>query len=279
MKMKILACNIRRFGAQDGDNSWPCRKDICAQLVAAQSPDIICFQEMWDKQFSDLSATFPEYLTYGIIADQPDGRHPKNCIFYHPDTYIRISAGGYWLSERPHVAGTKSWDSAGVRLANWVRLEDRATGTEFRVVNTHLDHISQTARENQAKLIVEDSSAYPEDYPQILTGDMNCDSRNKAIDVFKAGSWIDTYGCVHGTEDPGYTFHKFLGPKYDSSIGKIDWIFMRGKVNVIDAEIITDSVNGRFPSDHYFVSATFSMEDPDNNGEQDATADANKPRR
>jgi hypothetical protein len=45
----------------------------------------------------------------------------------------------------------------------------------------------------------------------------------------------------------------------------MDWIFMRGKMKVIDAEIITDSINERFPSDHYFVSATLSVEEPDNN--------------
>lgn len=256
--MKILTCNIRCFGARDGEDSWANRKGICAEVIAAQSPDIICFQEMWEPQYADLREAFPEYLSYGMV-DLPDGRHPQNCIFYHPDRCVMITAGGYWLSESPHVAGTKSWDSACVRLANWVRFEQRSTGTEFRVVNTHLDHISQPARENQARLIVEDSAAYPADFPQILTGDMNCDSRNPVIGVFRSGGWSDTYNHVHGTEDPGHTFHQFLGPEYDSRVGKMDWIFTRGNVNTIDAKVIDEPVDGRFPSDHYFVSAGISM--------------------
>ena len=276
--MKVLTCNIRNFGAEDGENNWTHRKEVCAEIIRSQAPDIICFQEMWSQQFADMAISLAEYQSYAVV-DEPVGRHPKNCMFYRLEAYTLISAGGYWLSENPHVAGTKSWQSACVRLANWIRLEDHSTGTEFRIINTHLDHVSQTARENQARLIVADSSAYPKDYPQILTGDMNCDSTNAAIEVFRAGGWSDTYDCVHGTEDPGYTFHQFLGPKYNSAIGKIDWIFMRGRMKAITAEIITDSTEGRFPSDHYFVSAAVIAQKPGDNGEQGAPADTDKPRR
>jgi len=259
--MKVLTCNIRCFGAEDGSNGWTQRKGLCVGVIRSQTPDIICFQEMWSQQFADISAGLREYQSYAMV-DTPVGRHPQNCIFYRQDAYTLISAGGYWLSERPHVAGTRSWDSACVRLANWIRLVDRTTETEFRVVNTHLDHVSQTARENQAALIAEDSSAYPQDYPQILTGDMNCDSKNAAIDTFKAGGWVDTYGHVHGTEDPGHTFHGFRGSECDSPIGKMDWIFSKGQLQATDAAVIADSVEGRFPSDHYFVSATLIRHAP-----------------
>ena len=269
--MKVLTCNILCFGANDGENGWFHRKAACAKIIRAQAPDIICFQEMWAEQFVDMSSALSGFESYGM-ADEPVGRRPQNCIFYRSDGYIMVSAGGFWLSETPHVAGSKSWDSKCVRLANWARLQDRATRTEFRVINTHLDHVGQVARENQAKLIVEDSLAYPEDYPQILTGDMNCDSTNAAIGVFRAGGWRDTYGSVHGTEDPGHTYHAFRGDQHDAKIGKIDWVFSRGRMEALDASIITDSLDGRFPSDHYFVSATLGVKGTDNDGEQSSAA-------
>ncbi len=268
--MKVLSCNIRCFGAADGENAWPYRRDFCAETIRSQSPDIICFQEMWAEQLADMSSALPGFESFGMV-DEPVGRCPQNCIFYRSDGYSRISAGGFWLSETPHVAGSRSWDSAYVRLANWVRLDDRATGAGVRVVNTHLDHISQVARENQAKLIVEDSLAYPVDYPQILTGDMNCDSTNPSIGVFKGGGWRDTYAAVHGTEDPGPTYHGFLGDRCDSEIGKMDWVFVRGRIKVLGAGVVADCLNGRYPSDHYFVSATLSAEGSDN-GEQSPPA-------
>lgn len=254
--MKVLSCNLRGFGETDGLDAWIHRKGRCVDVIKSQNADVICFQEL--EQFSDIAAAFPDYDSYAM-ADEPSRGRPMNAIFYHKARYVRLSAGGYWLSETPHVTGSKSWDSACVRLANWICLRDRATGVEFRVINTHLDHIGQVARERQAKLIVEDASAYPADHPQILTGDMNCDAGNPAIGCYKAGAWIDTYGAVHGTEDPGHTFHEFRGPDYDSTIGKMDWIFVRGGIKAVDAAVITESREGRFPSDHYFISATLNI--------------------
>jgi len=256
--MNILTCNIRYFGAKDGENAWPYRKELCAEVIRSRSPHVICFQEMWAEQFDDLAGAFGDFASFAM-ADEPTNRRPMNAIFYRRDAFRRVSAGGYWLSETPHVPGSRSWASACVRLANWVRLEDRATGAEFRVVNTHLDHVSQLARENQARLIVEDAAAYPDSYPQLLTGDMNCDRTNPAIAVFRAGGWADTYATIHGTEDPGHTFHAFQGPSHVSDIGKMDWVFRRGAVSVTAAEVIADAQDGRFPSDHYFVGATVTI--------------------
>ena len=260
--MKIMTCNIRTYGADDGDDHWVHRKNFCAEIIRSRQPDIICFQEMWAEQFTDLKPAFPKFDAYGMI-DEPLTRHPMNTVFYRKEQFDALSAGGYWLSETPHVTGSKSWDSANVRLANWVRLVDRASGRELRVMNTHLDHVGQVARENQARIICEDAASYPDDYPQVLTGDLNCDAHNAAIGVLKDAGWTDTYGAVHGTEDPGFTYHGFEGPKFaaSSKCGKMDWVFMRGGLTATGAEIISDDRRGRFPSDHYFVSADVVLKD------------------
>ncbi len=252
--MKIMTCNIRYSGADDGENNWVYRKDFCTQVIRACDPQVICFQEMWREQFNELALAFPEFATFGVV-DEPLGHHPVNSIFFRSDLFRCLSQGGFWLSETPHVTGSSSWESACVRLANWVRLEERASGREFRVVNTHLDHVSQMAREGQARLIGEDAAAYPDEYPQFLTGDMNCDSRNRAISIFEEAGWRDTYAEVHGTVDPGFTYHGFSGLYFGSKVGKMDWVFARGQVRVVDAAIATDTCDGRFPSDHYFVTA------------------------
>ncbi|MEM7343485.1 MAG: endonuclease/exonuclease/phosphatase family protein, partial [Chloroflexota bacterium] len=163
--MKFLSCNIRFFGADDGANSWPYRKEACIQIIQAQKPDIICFQEMWQEQFLELQAAFPNFASYGL-PHEPLGQHPLNAIFYRQENFVQVAAGGYWLSKTPHVAGSKSWDSRGIRFANWLRLRDVSTDVEFRLINTHLDHVGWEARRKQAALIVEDTAAYPLGYPQ-----------------------------------------------------------------------------------------------------------------
>ena len=258
--MKIMTCNIRCYGGDDGDDHWNHRKDFCADVIRSREPDVIGFQEMWAVQFADLKPLFLEYDSYGVI-DEPLGKHPMNTVFYRRDRFDLLSAGCYWLSESPHVTGSKSWDSACVRFANWLRLVDLNSGKEFRIINTHFDHRGQVARENQARIICEDAVSYPDNFPQILTGDLNCDYTNSAIAVLKNAGWKDTYGAVHETEDPGFTFHQFKGPDYASSskCGKMDWVFGRGEVTAISAEVIDDDKDGRFPSDHYFVSAEVQL--------------------
>ncbi|MCA1809455.1 MAG: endonuclease/exonuclease/phosphatase family protein, partial [Lentisphaerae bacterium] len=103
--MRILTCNIRYFGARDGENSWNYRRDLCAEVIRSRAPDVICFQEMCTQQFMDLSAALPGYQAYGMT-DSPVGRHPKNCIFYLTQMFDLITAGGYWLSATPHVPGS-----------------------------------------------------------------------------------------------------------------------------------------------------------------------------
>jgi endonuclease/exonuclease/phosphatase family metal-dependent hydrolase len=227
-------------------------------VIKAESPSIICVQELREDQDEYMRGALDEFAWHGL-AEEPCSGHRPNCILYRRDTFTLKAAGGYWLSDTPHVAGSRSWDSACIRLANWVQLVDNGTGAEFRVVNTHLDHVSQQAREEQARLLVEDASVYPADYPQILTGDMNSDVRNRSIAVLKQGGWTDTHELMHGPDEPGPTLHDFLGPEYKSTTGKIDWIFYRGGMDVVAAEIIKDTRDNRFPSDHYFASATLNL--------------------
>lgn len=257
--MRILSCNIRYSGAKtDGDNHWSFRKQICVDLIRAQDPAIVCCQEVQADQHAYLAAGLPEFDCYGIT-DRPQTLDPANTTFYRRDMFRLASAGGYWLSETPHVPGSKSWDSAVVRLCNWVRLVELASGKELRVVNTHLDHISQLARENQARLINEDAAAYDPSYPQVLTGDMNATFANAAIHSYLAAGWQDTYTAVHGDDSAPETFHAFMGPACNRPEGKIDWIFVRGSVRTLDAAVITTAVNGRYPSDHYFLSSDIAL--------------------
>jgi endonuclease/exonuclease/phosphatase family metal-dependent hydrolase len=226
--------------------------------MRSQNPAIICCQEVLADQFADLSAGLPEFDSFGM-ADEPHSLDVVNTIFCRRDQFRRVSAGGHWLSQTPHISGSKSWDSNCIRLCNWLRLVEATSGKEFRVVNTHLDHISQLARVNQARLINEDAAVYDATYPQILTGDMNCNAANAAIVSFEDAGWRDTYAAIHGDANPGNSFHQFLGRAYTGSDGKIDWIFTRGQVETKAAAIITDSAHGRYPSDHYFVSADIEL--------------------
>jgi endonuclease/exonuclease/phosphatase family metal-dependent hydrolase len=245
-------------------NGWADRRDFCADVMRAQKADLIGLQECQQVHFQHLKARLPEFDTFAL--SNPDAHaYPLNAILFSRARYELMSAGGFWFSEQPHVAGSKSWDSAESRFVNWVHLRERSSGKDFRFWNTHFDHIGQTAREKAAELIVQAGAAFATDFPQLLSGDLNAAATNPAIKRLAAGGWTDTYAAVHGPEDPGYTAHGFLGlqrsakdPKAKLN-GRIDWIWCRGAAKPLAAEVIRDSRNGRYPSDHYFVSATVAL--------------------
>jgi endonuclease/exonuclease/phosphatase family metal-dependent hydrolase len=264
--IKVLTCNIRVALPEDDalGFGWSKRKKLCTDVIRKQQPDIICMQEVLRVQNDDLKLAFPNYFSFGFEGPEMDkfkeGYHgiAKNPIFFSLKRYELLAAGGYWLSETPLVAGSVSWDTARARNANWVKLKDKKTGKELRVVNVHLDHKSQPAREKQIEIVLNDADQYLVDLPQIFTGDFNVSSANEVYKMVIAKGWSDTFKANPSNVEAA-TVHEFLGDKDPKKAErkKIDFIFTKGgNFKVLDSKVIKDNDNGFYPSDHYFVSAT-----------------------
>ncbi len=263
---KVLTCNIRVALPEDNalGFGWQKRKKLCIDVIRKQQPDIICMQEVLREQNEDLKLAFSNYFSFGFDGPEMDkfkeGYHgiAKNPIFFSLKRYELIAASLYWLSETPLIAGSASWDTARARNASWVRLRDKKTGKELRVVNLHLDHKSQPAREKQVEIVLADADQYLADLPQIFTGDFNVSSANEVYKMVIAKGWSDTFK-VNPSNVESATTHEFLGDKdpKKNERKKIDFIFTKGgNFKVLGSSIIKDNDNGFYPSDHYFISAT-----------------------
>lgn len=285
--LRILCANIRWDAPTDyktGDG-WTQRKNLCVEILKSRSPDILCLQECKPGQGVDLKAMLPEFASYALLGRDATGLDPLNIIFFSRERFELVSASGYWMSPTPQVPGSRFPDCKNARNVNWVRLKDRRSGRDFRVVNTHLaPGLQEPARFKGAEMIVRDAAAYPKDYPQVLTGDMNSEPQSRAIKAFKDGGWTDTYLSVHGNDDPLPSWHGYLGPDFSNAeirvqkLGKkyadlktayagrlqhkIDWIFTRGALRASAAEIVQDGRDGKYPSDHYFLLAEVGFAAP-----------------
>ena len=265
----ILTCNIRVALPEDDatGNGWKARRQLCLDVIRAQRPDLIGFQEVLREQMEDLERGLPDFGSFGFAGPEMDARRvgydgiAKNPLMYSKHRYDQITAGGFWLSETPHLPGSLSWESARARHVNWLRLRERATGREFRIVNTHLDHVSQRAREEQMKLILAEAAVYAPEFPQLFTGDFNAGATNPVLKLALDAGWANTHTAAPGQRDEGLTVHSFLGPAYKpksaagAARGSIDFILTRGPIETRSWKIIRDSRDGRYPSDHYFVAA------------------------
>jgi endonuclease/exonuclease/phosphatase family metal-dependent hydrolase len=108
--------------------------------------------------------------------------------------------------------------------------------------------------------------------PVILTGDFNAGEDNRAMrylrgeiaKAYAAGTEAvappnlrDTYRVVHPDSTAVGTFNGFRG---DGSGEKIDAVLVSHEWRVSAAAIVRTSAGGRYPSDHFPVVATISLE-------------------
>ncbi|MBQ5708214.1 MAG: hypothetical protein IIV69_08085 [Peptococcaceae bacterium] len=144
-KITMMSCNLRCLTPLDlGKKSWFYRADLITQDIESQAPGIIGFQEAtrWQYQYMvDVLPGFDSVITYRDKSPMSEG-----CpIFYNTSLYTLVDKGSFWLSETPDVM-SKDWGSACYRVCGYVILTDKASGKDFVVFNTHLDHVSDEAR-------------------------------------------------------------------------------------------------------------------------------------
>jgi endonuclease/exonuclease/phosphatase family metal-dependent hydrolase len=251
--LRVVSYNIRFDNPNDGSNVWANRKDRVAGLLRFHKADIICIQEALFNQIGDLKAALPEFDYYGV--GREDGKKGGEfCpVFFDRSRFKILESGTFWLSETPEKAGSTAWYATLPRITTWVKFRDLASGGDFFIFNTHLDHASQEARDNGSALIMEKINRMCEGFPVILAGDFNDKPGSKPYNnVIYNGGAIQMFDARAAANFPHYgsTF-TFVGWDFIGVPGKIiDYIFVNQKVNVICHAIINDNWDGVYPSDH-----------------------------
>lgn len=245
----------------DGENAWANRSGLNVDVIKKYSPDIIGFQELhsihWETYETDLSEYERE------LGPKYDNEEPHGycSIFWNPARFKAIDRGGFWLSETPEEFSA-SWNTACIRCANWVKLramdDDQVT---ILMLNTHLDHVSEQARIEGAKVITRRiDSIRDEGEGVVITGDFNTHPGSDAYRHFIEAGYIDTFTETGNTDgEAAFTYHGFKGIR--TRWGRIDWIlFSPGSTGIVPKEtsIIRDAQLPLFPSDHFPIVAVFA---------------------
>ncbi|HJP02679.1 MAG TPA: endonuclease/exonuclease/phosphatase family protein [Planctomycetota bacterium] len=259
VELDVMSFNIRNGRANDGDNAWEHRRELVCAVLRDNAPDIVGIQEAFDFQLDALEGCLPQYRAIGEGRDGArSGEHSSILIL--EERFDVEDSGTFWLSDTPDVV-SRSWGNGYHRVCTWVRLADLQTGVVFYVFNTHLDHRSQPSRLNSARLIAQRVAEVEQGIPVILTGDFNAGEGNPVIDYLKGGdaqvappvALVDTFRVMHpdqeqvGTGNGGYSGRR--------NGAKIDYIFVTPGVQTLGAGIDQEPRGGRYPSDHYPVTA------------------------
>ena len=257
--MRVMTFNLRFENDQDGANAWSYRRDLVVKLIEKYSPDILGTQEGRISPLTYLDEHLTEYdihMPSRVIDDTC--QYPT--LFIRKDRFRILEGKEFWLSKTPGVHRSKNWDSAFPRMVSTATLELKESGQLISVAVTHLDHMGQTARLKQAEIIA--GWVRKETVPVILMGDFNDgpdSDAHRALASSQTGlsdAW-ETLGHVEGKES--FTHHGFTGVPRKS---RIDWILSSTPPYAMDAQLLHDRFDGRYPSDHFPYYVDFTWKTP-----------------
>jgi endonuclease/exonuclease/phosphatase family metal-dependent hydrolase len=278
VSLRAMSFNVRYAGTTEdviGTNGWYNLIDPAAgrvyralQIVRDYQPDIIGTQELLDVQLKDFSGQaiatgLSDYGYYGVGRNNGVAAGEYAAIFYREDRFTRLNAGTFWLSPTPEVVGSIYPGAGSIRIASWVLLDDQLSHQQLFVLNTHLDNVSNTANNYAASLIRQRLPGLAGDAPILLTGDMNSTESSSAVRTLMGlndpgGVQLgDAYREVHPVvQSNERTFHAYGGSPFGS---RIDFTLHSAALSPVGASILRTSYEGKYPSDHFPVTAEFTM--------------------
>ena len=263
VEITVMSFNLRRGDLDKGERAWTWRRQAVLAVLRQANPDIVVTQEGTLAMLHDLTENLPGYDWVGVSRAPGPSEEYSGAIFYRISLLQVVAAGQFWLSETPEEPGSRL-PGALPRLANWVRFRHRPTAREFVVYGTHLDHQSQRARELGAELIqqhiIRQSAHVP--LPVLVAGDLNAPPSNRAIQLLRAGQGdhqllLDAADWLRSQGQPvGATYHGYRGILEGEPI---DYILHSSEWEVLTFQVLTDAVDGIYPSDHYPILARLRL--------------------
>ena len=252
--LSVMTFNMRYDNPEDGQNNWRFRRERIAGVIKAQEVDVLGTQELLSNQFNDLSGLLTGYQGVGV--GRLDGAESGEycAVFFRKDRFTLLDSGTFWLSETPEVVGSLGWDGACERIATWVVLRDR-DGRELFFIDTHLDHVGQVARDEGVSLLMKRIETLSGGRPVILTGDFNSEPGSSVVaHVQKDGVLRDAKAIAAQRSGTDWSFSDF-GQIPEAERPLLDYIFVSGDIEAVRYEVLPDTFDGGYVSDHAPVMA------------------------
>lgn len=241
--IKVVSFNIRCCDDPNG-NSVEERALRLEKIMAEYDADIIGFQEftpIWEKHIDRIFK--PDYEMFNIYRSTNELESAP--ILWKKDKFKLEKINYFWLSDTPDVE-SKGWDELYdcYRMCIHAKLIEKSTSKEINILNTHFG-FGDSGQIKSVKLIC-DFCEQISNEPICIIGDFNMElDSNGYMEMVKHFSDVNTFTI----NDFGKTYH---GYNPESSDGEhIDYCFANKFITPKDMRIIDESIDGKYPSDHF----------------------------
>lgn len=256
----LMTYNLKSASGR-APHSWWKRRPLVQAVVQSERPTVLCTQEGRFRQLRELRDGLDGY-DWIHLGRGGGSRSESTAILWDASRLAPVDYDHLWISKRPNVIGSRSWGSGTVRMLTWVQFEDKATGQDFHVVNVHLDHRSEKARQKGAGMCRDLLLDFPG--PALLAGDFNCGPDSKAHRVLTDEGLADAWAGPAKRLTPDWSTFNNWKPDPASRGDRIDWIFTkqgdrRRYLTVERIGVNTRAEPDLTPSDHWPVQAVFKI--------------------
>ena len=240
MELKVISFNIRCCD-DEGGNSIEERAPRLAQITREYDADIIGFQEYTEPWEAQIEKFYPEYEMFSKYRSEQELEAAP--ILWKKGKFELVDKGYFWLSDTPEVE-SRGWDELYNcwRMCEYVTLKHIESGRVFTHMNTHYG-FGDKGQVDSSKLIYEYSQKISSN-PTFITGDFNmCPSSPGYEEMVKHFTDVNAVTV----NDRRTTYHG--SGKEDNS--HIDFCFIDEKIKPVSFKIIDQTVDGKYPTDHY----------------------------
>lgn len=243
-QIKMMSYNLRCISPTDwGKKAWFYRANLVIDDIENEKPGIIGFQESTKWHYKYLVDTLKGYDS--VIEYRDEAFNSEGCpIFYNTSLYELVDKGSFWLSETPEVM-SKSWGAQYNRVCSYVILTDKASGKDFVVFNTHLSHVSDEARINGIKVVLDKIAEFGS-LPSVIMGDFNALEGSETYNSVTK-NFLDAKKVAEKTSD-SHTYQNWGNPE---KFQRIDYFMVSKtgfKINSYD--VLSAVHDGVYSSDH-----------------------------
>ncbi len=253
--MKFVTFNIRCAESGDGINSFFHRAGGILCKITREKPDVIGFQEVRPYQFEFLNRHLADYMVVGCGRGE-DYEDEHNCVAFLRDRFELIGLETEWLSPTPFIPGSRYEEQSSCpRIVTRVTLREFGSPKPFDVFNTHLDHVSDTARVLGAQSVcrIMEERMKKWGFPMVLMGDFNAYPGSAPLRTFMENGKLALTDHTEGVENSYHGFGRTNDPR-------IDYIMSRGFRATGNIAAWKDETDGIYLSDHYPLAIELDME-------------------
>jgi endonuclease/exonuclease/phosphatase family metal-dependent hydrolase len=261
--IKVMTLNVRYDNPRDSLNAWPNRASIVAGFIKNEKPDLLGMQEVLLNQYEYLDSVLANYSSVGVGRTDGAKGGEMNPVYFKKERFDMTRTKTFWLSETPEIPGSRAWGSSLPRIVTWMELVDKNSHKHLFYFNTHFAHDSDSARIMSSRLLLEKVDSIASGFPFIITGDFNMLPTSKGYAILTGPAESvpllrDSFDISErNPSGPMYTFNGFSDKQ---GSGRIDYIFVRDGMKVMEHRTVIKKDRKTYISDHWPVEAVISSE-------------------